>query len=300
MTSTQEYNSHPQTETAMPPPPALPRNLLPTLFSSLARPTRGPVSSTPTRWTLRRTLKSENPNDITGDLHGSAVFTPLRPPPPPTSTSASTSTPRRAENAESNTNADIDTDTHTHTGLDKPEEKYKDGQEYTELLYSEEGLLPTSFGPGLRWTKKYIWRLGTEGGVSVWFVKVDKKGKSSSSSSSSSAEKEEEEEEADYLFHEFDFLASLTSGLGSELESTSTAPEEFVTPPVPPDVESWSERKTRVIAARGNHLCVNDMYRTAYAFRVDEGSGEVVSWASRHVVRGPKKGQDIVNLYSRE
>ncbi|KAL4734781.1 hypothetical protein BDV11DRAFT_49112 [Aspergillus similis] len=225
----------PSTET-MPP-----RHLLQTMFSSL---TRAPLISTPTSWTLLRTLKSENPNDIQGDLHGTATFTPLR-------------------TSQTETN---DTDT--------------SGEGHTDLLYSESGSLPTSFGPGLRWTKKYIWRLSANGRISVWFVKPDKK----------PAPDGEEEEEADYLFHEFDFASTSSS-------DSNTA--EFVTPPLPPEMQGLARASTtKVIAARGNHLCIDDMYRTAYAFRIDE-SGEVLSWASRHVVRGPRKGQDIVNLYSR-
>ncbi|KAL4776939.1 hypothetical protein BDW60DRAFT_203040 [Aspergillus nidulans var. acristatus] len=225
------------------------RHLLQTIFSSLTRaplisaPSSVPTPSpTPTSWTLLRTLKSENPNDIQGDLHGTATFTPLR-------------------TSQTETN---DTDT--------------SGEGHTDLLYSESGSLPTSFGPGLRWTKKYIWRLSANGRISVWFVKPDKK------------PAPDGEEEADYLFHEFDFASSPSSDSNSA---------EFVTPPTPPEVQGLARGSTtNVIAARGNHLCINDMYRTAYAFRVDE-SGEVLSWASRHVVRGPRKEQDIVNLYSR-
>ncbi|KAL4929185.1 uncharacterized protein BDV17DRAFT_262034 [Aspergillus undulatus] len=222
-----------------------PRNL-PALFSSLARTSS--TSPTPTRWTLLRTLKSSNPNDITGSLHGTAAFTPLL------------STP--------------------------PGQAQAQGQGHTDLLYSEEGSLPTSFGPGLRWTKKYIWRLSDEGRISVWFVKVDKS-------------YNEGEEEADYLFHEFDFTTDPDSGSALALEGEQ-ADAEFVTPPIPPEIGPDTETNTRIVAARGNHLCINDMYRTAYAFRVAEESGEVLSWASRHVVKGPKKGQDIVNLYSRD
>ena len=70
--------------------------------------------------------------------------------------------------------------------------------------------------------------------------------------------------------------------------------EGYVSAPVPPEVSG----ETVVVTASGNHLCINDMYRTAYAFRIREEDGEVVSWASRHVVRGPKKDQDIVNYYT--
>ncbi|OJJ62306.1 hypothetical protein ASPSYDRAFT_144393 [Aspergillus sydowii CBS 593.65] len=235
-----------------------PRNLLSTIFSSLSHS----PSASPTRWTLLRTLKSENPNDLQGDLHGTATFTPLR-------------SHRLDPTTQNNT---LETETQ--------------GDGYTDLVYSEEGSLPQSFGPGLRWTKKYIWRLSANGRISVWFVKMDKKQKSSADGD---GDGQVPEEEADYLFHEFDFVSSSSSESASKSESG----EEFVTPPVPPEVASHSGLQTQIVAARGNHLCIKDMYRTAYAFRVAEGSGEVLSWASRHVVKGPKKGQDIINLYSR-
>jgi hypothetical protein len=128
-------------------------------------------------------------------------------------------------------------------------------------------------GVGLRFTKKYIWRMAENGRISVWFAKVG------------------HEDVPDYLFHEFVFKG--TEGEGAEGEG-----ETFVDAPEPP-AAGTGEDNTTVLVARGNHLCINDMYRTAYAFRV-RGSGEVVSWASRHVVKGPKKNQDIVNLYQLE
>jgi hypothetical protein len=107
-------------------------------------------------------------------------------------------------------------------------------------------------------------------------------------------------EEADYLFHDFDFDSSSGSGsLESESTSAQKDPGEYVAPPVPPAVSTGNDAKTTVLNARGNHLCINDMYRTAYAFRIEPDTGEVLSWASRHVVRGPKKGQDIVNRYEK-
>ncbi|KAJ6101510.1 hypothetical protein N7499_001140 [Penicillium canescens] len=159
-----------------------------------------------------------------------------------------------------------------------------------DWLYCEEGEIPSTISigasqPGLRWTKKYIWRLSPETGrVSVWFVKVAPG-----------------PEEADYLFHDFEFDSD--SGLLDSAEVKSDAqndPGEFVAPPVPSAVlATGSGNETTVLNARGNHLCINDMYRTAYAFRIEPETGVVVSWASRHVVRGPKKGQDIVNQYVR-
>ncbi|KAL4952172.1 hypothetical protein BDW69DRAFT_168341 [Aspergillus filifer] len=231
---------------------------LPALFSSLSRPS---TSGAPKRWTLLRKLKSENVHDLTGDLHGTATFTPL----PPKSA--------RAQDQ---------------------------AQGHQDLLYSEEGSLPASFGPGLRWTKNYIWRLSPEGKISVWFVKVDKA-------------YQDGEQEADYLFHEFNFDSAIStsddldtfdvSASVAAIEASGLDMEEFVVAPVPPPVShrtaAGSEMRSKVISARGNHLCIDDMYRTAYAFRIDEESGEVLSWASRHVVKGPKKGQDIVNFYSR-
>lgn len=193
------------------------RQLLTALFGSLRN----------SRWSLSRTLRSENPLDLNGELRGTANFTALP-------------------------NSDHD------------------------WLYSEEGEIPGMPGSGsalagLRWTKKYIWRTTDADKISVWFVKVAPG-----------------PDEADYLFHDFDFDTA-----PGEAESKS----EFVTAPTPPTVTPGSE--TTVLAARGNHLCINDMYRTAYAFRIRPDTGEVVSWASRHVVHGPKKDQDIVNRYER-
>lgn len=146
------------------------------------------------------------------------------------------------------------------------------------MVYQEEGEMPHAIGmgmAGLRWTKKYIWRLSEEGKMSVWFVKVG-------------GAKASDEEEADYLFHEFDFHSN-----GST--DATAAKDVFVTAPVPPVVAGSGD--TDVLTARGNHLCINDMYRTAYAFRIHPETGEVLSWSSRHVVKGPKKDQDIVNIY---
>ncbi|KAJ5178718.1 hypothetical protein N7492_001928 [Penicillium capsulatum] len=126
--------------------------------------------------------------------------------------------------------------------------------------------------PGMRWTKKYIWRLNSdEERISVWFVKVAPG-----------------PEEADYLFHNFEFI-----------DPVEAPGADHVTPPTPPTVDEVSEA-VEVVEARGSHLCINDMYRTAYAFRIRSDTGEVLSWASRHVVHGPKKDQDIINQYRRE
>ncbi|KAI2793394.1 hypothetical protein POX_b03449 [Penicillium oxalicum] len=215
------------------------RQLLP-LLSSLGN----------SRWTLIRTLRSDNPLDLNGELRGTAAFTPL---------------PSSAER---------------------------------DWLYSEEGEIPSAVTggaaqPGLRWTKKYIWRESEDAGrISVWFVKVAPG-----------------PEEADYLFHTFDFADATYQGQGShETEANPAARKsdvaerdsdgELVTPPLPPK-SGLDETETTVLTAQGNHLCINDMYRTAYAFRIRSQTGEVVSWASRHVVRGPKKNQDIINRYER-
>lgn len=187
-------------------------------------------------WNLTRSLRSDNPLDLNGELRGTATFAPLP------------STPDR------------------------------------DWLYSEEGDIPGTVGggtaqAGLRWTKKYIWRANEENQISVWFVKVTPG-----------------PEEADYLFHNFDFSDSPALALADSAESNV----EFITPPTPPPPPGTvPDTETTVVAARGNHLCINDMYRTAYAFRIRPETGEVLSWASRHVVRGPKKDQEIVNRYER-
>lgn len=202
------------------------RQLLSSLLNSLSN----------TRWNLTRTLRSENPLDLNGELRGTATFT-----------------------AQPNNR---------------------------DWLYCEEGEIPSDIGiamqPGLRWTKKYIWRLGADAErISVWFVKVAPG-----------------PEEADYLFHDFDF--DVDTLVPEEKSAAQKDPGEFVTPPVPPTVLATdSGNETTVLNARGNHLCINDMYRTAYAFRIDPATGEVLSWASRHVVKGPKKGQDIINRYEK-
>lgn len=209
------------------------RQLVSTIFASLSRES--------CRWSLIRTLKSDNPLDIQGELRGTATFTPLR--------------------QSAATNADSD------------------------IVYREEGDMPNSM-PGLRWSKKYIWRLSKEGTISVWFVKVTRGGNSDSAPNSA-------DEEPDYLFHEFDF-----GSFQSASEGNAGKDEIMVSPPQPP--QSSLSASTTILMARGNHLCINDMYRTAYAFRIHSETGEVLTWSSRHVVKGPKKNQDIVNLYQME
>ncbi|PLB41583.1 uncharacterized protein BDW47DRAFT_99342 [Aspergillus candidus] len=238
---------------------------IPQIFSSLR--------DTP-RWTLHRTLKSANPQDIQGSLRGTASFTPLA----------------RSNNINAN---------HTHNANHDDNQNDNNKQ---DILYSEEGSVPTGPLAGLRFGKKYIWRFtstpaphgsNTNGepteGVSVWFVKPS----STNSTAPGDTNTQKEKVEADYLFHEFEVLD------GKALSSAILDDDTFVTPPVPP-ADNQNTDDTTTVVARGNHLCINDMYRTAYAFRVGRDSGDVLSWASRHVVRGPKKDQDIVNYYTRE
>lgn len=199
-------------------PAIMPRQLF-SLFSSLS------IS----RWSLTRTLHSDNPMDIHGEIHGKATFAP------------------------------------------KPQHSTSNGpNQESDMVYQEEGEMPKTLGmgmAGLRWSKRYMWRLSGRR-MSVWFVKTG-------------------DEEADYLFHEFDF---------NPMDKID-APAE-VTAPLPPMPSITGE--TTVLTARGSHLCINDMYRTAYAFRIRPETGQVLSWSSRHVVKGPKKDQDIVNIYQRE
>jgi hypothetical protein len=278
-----------------------------TLFNSLSQHSR--------RWTLTRKLRSDNPADINGELKGIATFTPLPP---------------------------------------RPQTK--------EMLYREEGEMPSMMKvpgmAGLKWTKKYIWRLNEEGSgeegnsnsnadppvegsshsyhgqdMSVWFVKTSTHMKMNQERQ---PPQENEEDEADYLFHEFDFdfdfskdpRASPSSGIQQQLKThtdivdenkhrtkdqdnrttpeTEPEPEISIAPPAPPlgsllqQQQPAVAEKTTILNARGHHLCINDVYQTAYSFRVRSDTGEVLSWASRHVVKGPKKNQDIVNFYERE
>ncbi|KAI7976281.1 hypothetical protein EIK77_010754 [Talaromyces pinophilus] len=251
--------------------PISPR-FLSSLFTSLSSPST-PLSvasnNIPTRqWHLHRILRSDNPADINGELNGIATFHPLQ-----------------------------------HT----PSE---DATAYRQIVYKEEGEISSSVMglAGLRWTKKYIWRLNGAafpdreqqeqqdehnpemGGISVWFVKI-KSGKEKAESG--------DQDEPDYLFHEFDF--NYRQKEQQETTETDTAKPKFEPPTPPPLIvpdlrEKYPE--TTVIQATGDHLCVKDMYYTAYSFRVVPETGEVLSWASRHVVKGPKKNQDILNLYS--
>jgi Family of unknown function (DUF6314) len=246
--------------------PSASHSLVAALFYSL-------VAQGSSRWSLTRQLRSDNLADFNGQLKGIATFTPL-----PSAAAA-------RDPADADGDADVDT----------PQFSSRD------ILYREEGEMPPSTAAGhgmvglqLRWTKTYIWRLHdrtTSGrdeeaenkngketttmihGISVWFVKMAS------------------ELEADYLFHEFEF----DDNSSTDDDPIAAAPTP---PPIPPTASAAGN--TSILTARGNHLCVNDLYHTAYSFRIRDKTGEVLSWASRHVVKGPKKNQDIVNVYERE
>ncbi|OAX81538.1 hypothetical protein ACJ72_04117 [Emergomyces africanus] len=235
------------------------------IFSSLA--------DDPRPWVLSRTLRSDNPADLNGELRGRASF--------------------RLLNNNTRNTAD---------GL-------------RELLYREEGDMPGVGGgmagaAGLRWTKKYIWRLTpwpflmeeedsvrelpmeqTNGGrLSVWFVKAQKPVSDSTSGA------EDTMHEADYIFHGLDIIQFDSTDADESCSQVSNA-----TIPSPPPPAPVREPNTQVVIARGQHLCVNDRYQTVYAFRMgNDPPGRILSWSSRHLIRGPKKRQDIVNLYSRD
>lgn len=283
------------TETATSPPtmrlPISPR-LLPSLFTSLSSTS----AALPREWHLRRILRSDNPTEINGELKGIATFQPLQPP------------------------TEIVDEKQSHTAYAP-----------RQMVYKEEGEMPSSVRgmAGLRWTKKYIWRLNntdqspemngndvtsdqsnptstaTErneetGGISVWFVKI-KSGRESNQGGL------ESQDEPDYLFHEFDFGKEGQENQQEHKDDDKNGTKSeivSVEPPMPPLLNSSTLAKqnseTQVVQARGNHLCVKDMYYTAYSFRIVPETGEVLSWASRHIVKGPKKNQDIINLYSME
>ncbi|EED18703.1 conserved hypothetical protein [Talaromyces stipitatus ATCC 10500] len=237
--------------------PISPR-ILSLLFTSLSSPSS---NNLPTRqWHLHRILRSDNPADINGELNGIATFHPLQP-----------------------------------TPSDDKHDGTQGSSAYRQIIYKEEGEMPSSVMgmAGLKWTKKYIWRLNganasTEreennpemGGISVWFVKIKP----------SEERNADSQDEPDYLFHEFDFNYSQEA---KEEKETDTTKPKF-DPPTPPPLILPALRdkypETTVIQATGDHLCVKDM--------IVPETGEVLSWASRHVVKGPKKNQDILNLYS--
>ncbi|PGH19646.1 hypothetical protein AJ80_03801 [Polytolypa hystricis UAMH7299] len=166
----------------------------------------------------------------------------------------------------------------------------------SETVYAEEGEMPSAAGnmAGLRWSRKYIWRLaplselsfaskteegeaeGQDEALSVWFAKPTK-----------TSPGVENTVEADYVFHDLEFVDGSSDAAGSK------------NVPIPaPALDAGIE--TEIVLARGRHLCINDDYQTWYSFRVRNESSaiEVLAWASRHVVQGPKKNQDIVNMYT--
>lgn len=239
-------------------------SLVSQIFSSLA---------TSRSWTLTRILSSANSSDLKGELKGNAVFL-ARPP---------------------------------EHGFSEP----------SDLVYHEEGDMAGA-GPGMtgmRWSRKYVWRRSFtttdttssssstdshDGGgsevLSVWFAKP-------TITTAVSATEEAAGVEADYLFHKLDFNNGVKPQLrdhNSVATGKDSASLSLPQAPTPPAVRD--ETATRVVVARGHHLCVNDTYRTVYSFRIKDTSpteAEVLSWSSRHVVNGPKKNQDILNNYER-
>ncbi|OJD13957.1 hypothetical protein AJ78_05644 [Emergomyces pasteurianus Ep9510] len=234
----------------------------------------------PRPWALSRTLRSDNPADLNGELKGTATFV-------------------------------LNNTSNTPDGI-------------RDMLYSEEGEMPGVGGSmaALRWTRKYIWRLSpssfltadeagdidiTESPVeqadgehlSVWFVKLQKPASDSQRGKEGSASEIEEAitNEVDYIFHELDII-QFDSTHADESLSANAIIQPPPPPPPPPAVE---ESNTKVVIARGQHLCINDHYQTVYAFRMgNDAPGRILSWSSRHMIRGPKKSQEIVNLYSRD
>lgn len=317
--------------------PSISPRLLTSLFTSLSSSsTSQQPTLTPTRqWHLHRILRSDNSADINGELNGIATLHPLHRRrnsslSPPVTTAAAAATGGHTD--------------HDHDHDHRNQHRHR----HREMVYKEEGEMPSSIRgmAGLKWTKKYIWRLNDDvassendlnlpnqsknqssaqpdtatsteetemtnadvnGGISVWFVKIkpSRGARTTSTNTTNPAEEEDEEDEPDYLFHEFNFnhanRARQNLNVNSASDTASTQKPVF-DPPSPPPLVSPAllERypRTTVISATGDHLCVKDMYYTAYSFRIVPESGEVVSWASRHVVKGPKKNQDILNLYS--
>ncbi|EZF33595.1 hypothetical protein H109_01330 [Trichophyton interdigitale MR816] len=154
-----------------------------------------------------------------------------------------------------------------------------------DLVYEEQGEMRDPSGRnsmGMKWSRKYMWRL-SDSSLSVWFVKINME------SSKESTQDGQTEDLPDYIFHQLRFMDE-DEGEKGGLEATDL---------VPPATAS-DEGETDVLFAHGSHLCVKDNYETTYAFRVSKGCISCIhSWTSSHVVKGPKKSQRIVNLYTR-
>ncbi|EFR03538.1 hypothetical protein MGYG_06534 [Nannizzia gypsea CBS 118893] len=156
-----------------------------------------------------------------------------------------------------------------------------------DLVYEEQGEMPDPSGlnsTGMKWSRKYMWRL-SDSGLSVWFVKVNMKPSKESTQDNPTGDL------PDYLFHQLHFTGE---GEG-EGEQGGFDGSGLVPPAASADVG-----ETAVLFAHGSHLCVEDNYVTTYAFRVSKHCISYIhSWASSHVVEGPKKSQRILNLYTR-
>lgn len=174
-----------------------------------------------------------------------------------------------------------------------------------DLVYEEMGNIGSTAGnmAGLTWSRKYVWRLSTledknifsspdtnnDMGLSIWFAKLPQK-----SLGLFGSEADESDTKADYVFHRLKFLKDPMATEDTGLDNSNASKLQ---PLIPPHV---ADSPTRVVVAHGRHLCVNDTYETTYAFRVsDDDLLHVISWASRHVIHGPKKDQDIINMYRR-
>lgn len=170
----------------------------------------------------------------------------------------------------------------SHKDNPKPEPELTDA-----LVYREEGIMHVGLAPGLppvQFSRHYAWKLdggveamddnGDEKTLSVWFVKLGV-----------------QPVQIDYLFHRLELqLLDRDANLAG------------VPIPAGPVGGDEDQRATCIILATGGHPCVNDYYRTVYTFRMEvsnDSLGELVSWASRHVVEGPNKAQVITNWYER-
>lgn len=240
-----------------------------TIFNSLA--------CNPRPWKLTRKLWSENPSDLQGKLEGIATFSPLA-----SLHSVNQNTPGKDVN-----------------------------KRISEMVYKEEGetAAPGLHGvAGMRWTKKYIWRLADgkgedtglvgDGSIEVWFVKIADGNAKSSCTATTTGKDIDTPDERDYMFHDLRFASSAASGTSGDLSPERSVFGELESPPeIYPD-----DGETRVLHACGHHLCVNDTYQTTYSFQLrgKGSSAEVIRWASEHVVTGPQKNQVITNIYQRE
>lgn len=159
-----------------------------------------------------------------------------------------------------------------------------------------------------------------KGGVSLWFIKPGTGTVSDAAKSDPGGEGGAGGgAEVDYLFHEVEVLVvepadAEGDGDGDGDASAARSDREG-------DVDGNVDGDVCRVKAKGQHLCVDDVYSTEYVFTLRSrssssgrqesepgdagpsgvsGGWELEKWEVTHTVTGPKKEQRIWSLYERE